>query len=870
MKTPLKVLVLVLVAIAAAILIFKARNRKPDLPFAVGGRVLAGDTGEPIPAGLQVFMVTNGEAKLVEEATADAAGGFFVGLAEAGHYMVVGQASGFTGGSQSVNLSAENPKADVLLRLDRAKPGVASDDISGFRCLAGRVTEESGVPVPTAKLRLYGFDPSTMEFNALTVRQRDSKQRRTSVQVNQDGLYEMFIAPASLSREPFTIAHCSAPGYATVTANPMNDSTNLDFTLSRNTLTVEGVVLNAFDSTPVFDALVRFFVNGTNDSLLCYEEATTGPNGRLTIGSLPHAKEVAYLAGARGYVTTSGKIATEDKQSVEQIILLQPGGKVAGVVLDSREKTPVVAATVHCIGQLAALSAKTQDDGRFALDGVPFGQPLRLEAEADGFQRKTVDESAGIVAKPDGAGDEVVILLEPAVQIVGRVSTEEGELVADALVKLQGQEDDSAIGDAYEQTSERGEFKFAAVTPKAKCVVTAEHPAYDSVSQNIVTPQTGELKISLVVSNGGGLAGRVFYDDGTPAPGFTVRSALVAEIDAEGVVVFGRQKSADTGKDGKYAIRGLRPGRHLVSLFDGNNTNFGEQECVILNRVVHQMDFRIPRPGALAGAILDSEGKPFTAGCKLSLTAEDNDYSAQQEIQAGVSEYAFSDLQPGPYQLVAKGKGAGDFGPVKLEVRSGKVTALDVQFAAELFLEGVVKVDSDGSPVPGAQVEIFTIDPNERPMNPGRPDGNETGGMTTTDERGAFKVGGISAGYYKLWVSHPQFVSHAEDVDYREKLSPTKEILLSKGSVVTAAIVDLEGKPVTGATVVLGSRPTHERYLKDMTSRDGLARFEIVPPGAYELWVVFSSPDGTPKRVDVPLELADGEHKQLQVMEPKE
>lgn len=871
MKTSTK-LVLGLLAVAVVVgFLLANRAHKHGSKYSITGQVLAGQSNLVSEASVQVFCVTNQETKLVVELPTDSAGKFSISLPFPGEFLVVGRAIGYLAVSDTVDLTPENPSAEVLLHLQAEAVGAGSDDTIGFRCLAGRVTDNRLAPIATAKLRLFGFDPSSMEFTPLTVRQRGSKQRRTSIGVNEAGDYEMLVAPAALARQPFTIVHCSAPGYATVTANPVNDTAKLDFILSQDTLTVRGVVLNEFDKSPVGDALVRFFVNDTNQTLLCYEEAGCSPNGTFGVSSLPAVDEVAYLAGARGYVTASGKLAPAGKKSLDHVILLKPGGKIGGVVLNQRDRKPIAGASVNCIGQLAALVGKTGEDGRFTLEGVPFSQPLRLLVEADGFVQKTVDESAGVTAKPEGTGEEVMILLEPAVQLLGRVTNEEGQPVADAMVKLQGQTGGPEVSDDFAQTSEAGEFKFPAVTPKAKCLVTAEHPAYDSASKEVVLPDAGEQKISLVVSNGGGLAGHVRYNDGTPVAGFTVRSAFVAKITEDGVAVFGRQKSAETANDGRYAICGLKPGRHLVSLFDTQNTNLGEQECMIMSRVVHQMDFVIPKPGALAGVILDSQGQAYVSGCKLWLTSLDSDYAAQQEIKAEVSEYAFTDLQPGEYSLTAKGKGSGDYGPIKLTVESAKITRHDVRFPAELFLEGTVKSKLNGAPLPGASVEIYRIDPSERPMNPGRPDGDNTGGGAITDERGAFKVGGIGRDFYKLSVSHPQFVRHDEDVDFRETAQAApREVLLSKGSVVEVSIVNEQDQPQTGATVVLGSRPTHERYLQDTVSQNGLARFAFVPAGAYELWVIFTAADGTPKRVDLPFDLFDGEQKQLRVKEPKE
>lgn len=312
----------------------------------------------------------------------------------------------------------------------------------------------------------------------------------------------------------------------------------------------------------------------------------------------------------------------------------------------------------------------------------------------------------------------------------------------------------------------------------------------------------------------------------------------------DGAVAIGR---ARVEPDGSYRLSGLSPGHYYVSgIAKGYETRYYEDALdltsattveVIEGETVDGVDFELQRfnagTGSIAGLVIsDVDGQPV-AGAIVHAFGAENPFSYGVTETDADGAYIIRGLRSGSYVVEA-------MSPDFLPEFYGDVTAFDeavlvavvepdqtdgIAFSLAVggAITGVVR-NEDGGPIAGAYVSAtqpgrFDIEVEEdRVAGPLLP--VASGGWAVTDENGAYRLGGLVTGAYRVQAQFStrwQYVSIWFDgVSTWEQATAVAVVLgetvpavdmtlevpvLESG--VAGRVTDSNGHPVAGAFVTL-------------------------------------------------------------------
>ncbi|MBI4600615.1 MAG: carboxypeptidase regulatory-like domain-containing protein [Planctomycetes bacterium] len=848
------------------------RNEDP----ALAGRV-RGEAKEPIPgARIECYQVEGARSRLTVSAVADGSGDFRISPRSRGELLIVARAPGYQAMSRKVNVELGARTEELVLELPRLERRQASPKHAhGLRIL---VLDGQGEPVSTARIRLFTFDAAHGRFHPLAMLDGRAGEEVESALVRSDGRLEASVRARAIAQSPYVLVHCSAPGYATQTRTPEKPGEELVFRLDTDALRLEGRVFDVVTGEPVADALVQLFAQSPEGPLAAYERTKTDGAGMFLVDSFPRRDSIALIVEAKRYVTAAQEADTRDKAAATLNVALSPGGRMHGIVLSGNDRLPIEGAKVSVSGQTGGCSATSAEDGTFSLEGIPPETQVQLLVEAEGYVPQSFGEDGTLVLKADQELRDLELILEPAVCIKVVVLSPDASPVEDALVNIRSEIDGRLIFQRTDATRDDGRVVFNGLHRDTPATLRVEHPDHATCVLEMTTPGQEAETVEVRLRNGGAVAGRVVFSDGTPAVDHVVRSSAISPGEGDGVVVLDDHKEARTDELGVFEVRGLKQGSHSLAVIGMQGNQLAEETFHAMESTTHVVTLTVEKPVALRGAILGPTRRPLADGCQILCFSEEFAYSNMQSIDRGTSEYAFEGLAPGRYKLLAKASGAGDYGPVEIAIPGPGDVDHPIELPPEVVIAGWVLSSADRRPVAGARVDVFHVDPQDRPLNPGRTEGDFSGGSAVTDAAGTFRVAGLGPGVYKLHVSHPDYASFEEDFDISPTADATglvgKEILLGRGGKVVVEVQDRLGRPSRDALAVLGSRPTHERYLQDGAVADGTLVFDRVPSGTYAVWVMFPASETgpgapEPRRVDLELELQEGEVERVTVREPR-
>ncbi len=275
---------------------------------------------------------------------------------------------------------------------------------------------------------------------------------------------------------------------------------------------------------------------------------------------------LALLAAASLWAQSSGgltgRIATEG------------GQEIRGEVLAVAEA-----------GAVRLQAFPTDDRGVFRIE-LPVGRVL-LVARAEGY----VSEERRVLVLPGARNATVEFVLAPAGVVSGQVFDENGNPVAGARVWVNYQGERRAWHLEQESTSAAtdasGNFVLPAVAQGRPFVLHAETDArLPSSSGTLLLRAPNMPGVVLLMSRpGASVRGRVVDSEGAGVPGAEVRvrvTPAAGEFAAEqrASIVFARStnKATVSGADGSYVLRGIPPGRAVITTDAGGRRAFAEVE----------------------------------------------------------------------------------------------------------------------------------------------------------------------------------------------------------------------------------------------------------------------------------------------------
>ncbi|QDV06581.1 Nickel uptake substrate-specific transmembrane region [Planctomycetes bacterium Poly30] len=590
-------------------------------------------------------------------------------------------------------------------------------------------------------------------------------------------------------------------------------------------------------------------------------------------------------------------------------IRVRRGSALSGRVLDP-SGDPIAGALVSAgknggmFGRGGARREATSDaKGRFLITGLEAGS-YSPTAALEGWRSGRVEEA--IELAEDVTLSDVLIRLDPGLEIVGRVLMPDGAPAGGARLRLTQPEpgSDDRGGMPWGQRRERSErkeavadslgtFRFTALarTPAriaASMVPDVEGGALLAASAEKLQPappgssKPVELRLAPTVT----IRGRVLDDRGEAVTEFDVRAAREGFTSRSGAGD-GVRGSFAAREDGTFELEGAAVGTWQVSIAaEGLESPEDQTLTVQLPQEGPPLEFTLTRLGAVRGVVVDPSGAPV-AGAEVRRDAGGFGFGGRggpgggggsvKSAKDGTFELAA--LSPGSQVLVANSDDWAPSEPTTFEVVPGADTlgaVLTLRLGGTIV--GVVRDDA-GNPWPGRRVTYASGG------GPIAMFGAES--ATDTDARGAFRFDHVAPG---KWVVNaaPGEAEMMETMQSGDRQSAFFD-LLSKNLSADVVVedgqevrVDLGAEardPVTvfGTVTVRGDavregNVTLAREGADLFAnlkradigQDGTYRIELDRPGAY----IFAVERGS-GRNQFFVDIASGEEQRVDLELPE-
>jgi hypothetical protein len=254
---------------------------------------------------------------------------------------------------------------------------------------------------------------------------------------------------------------------------------------------------------------------------------TTDGDGRFTLFQ-PKGSSPGISINSDGYAPVAGTLGPSSSSEPQRFVL-SSGRSVKLRVLDS-DGQPIAGAKAEPMrqGDTWMEWVGTSDaDGRIVWDSAPLAQGLRFSIGAEGFQQQQVaEEQAG--------GQEQVVRLGRSVTVVGEVIDGDDGTPIPAFTVIPGY-DPGNFRFIYSDTlhAGRGHFELP-MSQDHPVAVKVEAKGYESRVQPLPSARVSTVRCDFVLKRSATdkpVSGRIINPDGTPAVG-----AQVAVLTLEGIV----------------------------------------------------------------------------------------------------------------------------------------------------------------------------------------------------------------------------------------------------------------------------------------------------------------------------------------------
>jgi protocatechuate 3,4-dioxygenase beta subunit len=673
-----------------------------------------------------------------------------------------------------------------------------------------------------------------------------------------------------------TRARAAAAGYLSLDESPplarwsglalkTEAESTLDLTLWQGG-SLTGTVRERGTGKPLAGARIQVLFAAVDARLTAPEglEALSDAEGRYTVARLPVGRAVLWVEHPTHYfaplealphasaVTTDLEISSEavpDPPAALTVFLAREGGKlvkdleldrgleVSGRVVDAAG-APVEGAEIRATGRGLDVGwswdvvppdptalARSGPDGRFTAQGLAPRSEWSLHAKKKGFLGEPSPPFPLVAGAP---APEVVLRMHASAAVAGRVVDGSGNPVPDAWINCWysgstplGANDDGA------QSRQDGTYRLEGLAPGSVELGVWRHGA--SAQLTLRDLKSGEVREGIELALGGTrqvLSG-VLVDE----QGAAVRSKSLWAKPVGSKLNW--TAYAYSGRDGTFRFETGAPGKIRIYPEGAPQVELAEVD-------VPGTDVRVvwkDRPATVVeGLVTDAAGKPVPL-CSVTLAYAWGDESRQSDSSTAVNGWFRRHLRGvAPIQVKVQHARDADGHRLNLKDETLNLTEvptgpLTIALKPGLLVAGHV-LDAQGRPVPGVPVGAGEV-------------------RETTDEEGAFRLGGLADGSVNLvcsarapWIAPPPQTVPAgsEDVVFR----------LKAGLAITGRVIDEEGRPVTDGEVdarwsAVGG--DGDSALNASLGREGRFRFDGLPESALVTVTVRFWSERPPRRV---------------------
>ena len=505
-------------------------------------------------------------------------------------------------------------------------------------------------------------------------------------------------------------------------------------------------------------------------------------------------------------------------------------------------------------------STQVGPDLSFEIRGLPARMKSGLQLDS---ARLLTFEERPIRLDP-GAKREVEAALRFGGRASGRVVDEEGRGLAGVELSFEPETFSAFSLQLFDQqqldaqSSADGAFELFGL-PSKKSTIRARLAGFVEGRSDPMELQDGEIRqsVSIVMSRGHRVAGRVEWPDGSPAVGAKVRASVEAPDD-EGpspiAYVFSRPDGLQATSDerGEFAMTGIGTG--TISLFatalrpaNAPGENRPKGYALLEDVAPDSADLRLvlQDPVALEGRVQDDLDRPVAAFQIRAHTPADERETGRGSFRSSTitevrdskdGSFLLSDLQAGRWEIEVEAKGFVQPGerPVVTVPRSEGPLVLHVERTGSA--SGIV-LDPDGKPAAEAEVTAAR-------GTGGLLGGDETMQSATADLKGAFLVENLRAGNAHL-VARKEGQASSEPLAVTIELEKRVEGLvlrLRRGGRLTGEAFDRLGARASGRTIqVFGV--TGGDQSQATVDEAGTFAIESLTPGSYQVMLEPSEED---------------------------
>jgi uncharacterized surface anchored protein len=659
-------------------------------------------SGQLIPAASgSVVQLYNLNNLLVLTSAALSDGSFRFENVQAGTYYLTAVASGFT--SDIVGATVLPGQTVVVVLQLITNPG----------SISGTVTDPTGIPIPTAAIRVINGNESVRGIG----------------QAQADGSYAIENLPTTTLS---VIA--SAPNYSNVTLGtaigPGEMITGLNFVLEPNPGVINGQVTDSVNGLPIGGADIE--IRALSAAGLAVASVTSSPFGNFQVNGLSPGS-YTVISRADGYGTgTVGAIVLSNQSTFANLALRPLFGSIAGLVTNNAGTPPLTNGTeikLYTVDGVLLETIFAGSNGSFNLGGLSPGEYV-LNVSAEGFITAVIT-----VFISAGSATPVTAVLQPQTATISGSVTDAstGIGISGALVQIN-----DVFGLPVETafTDENGAFLIRGIAA-GSFTASAAYQDYGTAVAGIVT-RPGDisdvmLRLSLLT---GSITGFVsdFVD------GANIEGAVIRIYDG---VTGAFATTIQTGSGGAYLFEGLAPGPYTsIVTADGYVNEFGG--FTIISGAVTRFSYALERiPGRLTGTVTDAADGRVLLGVSITVRQYNNFGPVLATILTdSEGQYDTGEIAPANYALIAALAGFVSR-QTSAAVAPGTVTTANLKLEKQkTTIGGTVTDGGTGNPRPNIPVVVL--------------DGNGVNsGVSVTDGRGQYVVPSAPSGEQTIVVSAP-------------------------------------------------------------------------------------------------------------------
>ena len=588
---------------------------------------------------------------------------------------------------------------------------------------------------------------------------------------------------------------------------------------------ISGKIMNeAGEQIENAEARIQYLTTGEHgvglgiDAMLI-SPAKTNADGEFVLRGLPQGATTTLVTQGPGYAMKLHFMVAVGTMGLE--FRLKREGRVKGHLSFTGVGDPVKNATVVVEGIHPTEGwgrTNTDANGNNLLKNIPPGTYNLYLHEAPEGWTAAAKEHLKVV---EGLTVWVDLILVKGGFITGRVTDRDNdEPIANHHISFHdAARPQSQVSVHGTHTDETGAYRFRAAPGRAM-VYTNAPEGYQNIGQikkfvDVVEAET--VTIDFQFSKGIDLDGRVLTRAGKP-----VSDARISDISDRREF---DKEYGKSGEQGKFTVRGLRPGQKLTLKAEHSGLGLrGTAEVEVQAGVPVEIRMDRYERVVVSGRVVNRSGKPIKTA-NIELTHWNRQIHMGQSLTVGLSStVAVTDsdgwfreiglIVGDEYAIRANAEGYQEAGTetftATAEMTQIPDLVLSLASTDKYFIEGRV-TDTSGEPVHGARLVIS---------------GQSQHSETQTDENGDYRLEELSTVVIlELGIFHSEYAYH----EFKSLKSNQRHdlVLVKADGYLSGKVVDAAGKPMERAFVMVEAEQDSSGYIYAGVDTNLLGEFEL-------------------------------------------